>query len=387
MTNAISTVLSGHLQTAIDKIKDLGLTLVEPDAQPMTAILERVSDVGGGKAFVIARTLTTMQAFDALVSEKLRQVNYGDRFDKITDGFNTILEDARRQIAHEEEGRHSLSGFFGSMYAKVTRGDISQQFDEVKAVFKDVTDDAGKTIDTTRAILEAYTEARLALKEGQIAAIDLFDGMTVIHDAAKKALDDANAAVAAAPADMPSAERSKLELARDEKVAALRREDERLNIAKNAKEMLTVSYSVTETVFAKYNQFHQVLQSLYEKCVMFFSIQTPVVTALKGTLTGAAVVGELSRSQTAMEDGISKSLEAIADLGDQALREGVRVANSNGIRVSSVKTLVDSIVAFQQEQYKIAAEARAAATKDADEIAGMVEEGKRKVADFMTSAA
>ena len=391
MTQSIATqtiALTGsRLQKAIDRVKDLGLSLVVPDVQPMTRIIEKIADVDSDKTLVIARTLSAMQSFDVLVTDNLAATNYGDRFNDVTSGFNSIIEDLRKQVTQEENGGPSFGERVGNVYMKLTRGDIADRFSKIETIYKGVIKDSGKTLELQSAILEAYSDARLALKEGEIAAAEIFFRMKEINEAAKATLNDLNARVAAAPADMQAADRGRLELERDEAVIALRKEDDRYEIAKQLSEMLTVSYSVTETVFGKYHQAHKVLERLHQKAVLFFDIQRPVMTAMKATYTGILVVNELSKTQLAMEDGINKSLEGLATLGDSVLREGVRVAHGPGIKASSVAMLVDSVVEFQMFVEEAKAEGRELSTVQVGKMRDKVESGKRMMAEFTARAA
>nr|WP_250808218.1 hypothetical protein [Neorhizobium tomejilense] len=383
----VGTTIGSRLQKAIDRVHDLGLKLTVPDVQPIARVIGRIEDVDPNKITVIARTLTAMQAFDTLVNENLASSSYGERFDAITAGFKSMIGDLNRQINQEEKGGPSFSERFGNVYMKLTRGDVSAQFIAIEGIYKDVIKDSGKTLELQTAILEAYTDARAALKEGEIAAREVFDQMKGILAASKASLDELNRKIEAAPADMPEADRGRLELERDDAANEVRKQDDRYQIAKDMAEMLTVSYSVTETVFGKYYQAHKVLDRLHQKAVLFFDIQRPVLTAMKATYTGIMVVNELSKSQQAMEAGLNDSLENLASLGDTVLREGVRVAHGPGIKASSVRKLVESTVDFLSFVDQATTEGRHLSTVVSADIAEIVEKGKRSSAAFAARAA
>ncbi|MCS4090098.1 cell surface protein [Rhizobium sp. BK176] len=385
--NQIVAITGSRLQKAIDKIKDLNLTLTVPEAQPIAKIIERIEDVDQAKAVVIARTLSTMQAFDDLVSEKLEGSNYSDRFNAVTVGFNSIIEDSTRQVQQEEKGGAGFVDRVGNVYMKLSRGDVADRFKKIDKIYRDVITESGKTLDIQRGILDAYVDARAALKEGEIAASEMFEAIKVQADAAKAKVEEMSAKVEAAPADMSASDRGRLELERDDAVNEARRQDNRYQIAKDLAEMLTVAYSVTETIFGRYNQAHMVLDRLHQKAVIFFDTQRPVMTAMKATFTGLMFVNEMSKTQTAMQDGVNKSLETLATLGGTVLKEGARVAHGPAIRASSVKMLVDATVSFQQEVDVIVRESRDLATVEAATIRKDVEDGKQRVARFVALAA
>jgi hypothetical protein len=378
--------IGSRLQKAIDRVHDLGLKLTVPDVQPIARVIGRIEDIDPTKVTVLARTLTAMQSFDTLVNENLAGTDYGSRFDAITGGFKSMVDDLNRQIAQEEKGGPSVGDRIGNVYMKLTRGDIASQFISIERIFEDVIRDSGKTLELQTGILEAYTDARAALKEGEISAREIYESMKAIHDAAKAKLDDLNGRIASAPSDMPASERGRLELERDDAVNDLRKQDDRYQIAKDISELLTVSYSVTETVFGKYYQAHKVLDRLHQKAVLFFNIQRPVLTAMKATYTGIMVVNELSKSQQAMEAGLNDSLENLASIGDAALREGVRVAHGPGIKASSVQKLVDSTLEFLTFAETAIAEGRQLSTVESAAVAEIVENGKRSAAAFAARA-
>ncbi|MBY3432955.1 hypothetical protein HFN89_02025 [Rhizobium laguerreae] len=385
--NQIVAITGSRLQKAIDKIKDLNLNLVVPEAQPIAKIIERIEDVDQAKAVVIARTLATMQAFDDLVSAKLEGSNYSDRFNAVTVGFNSIIEDSTRQVRQEEQGGAGFGDRVGNAYMKLTRGDVADRFSKIERIYRDVINESGKTLDIQRGILDAYVDARASLKEGEIAAMEMFEAINKQADAAKAKVGEMNAKVAAAPAELSASDRGRLELERDDAVNEARRQDDRYQIAKDLAEMLTVAYSVTETIFGRYNQAHKVLDRLHQKAVIFFDTQRPVMTAMKATYTGLLHVNEMSKTQTAMQDGLNRSLETLASLGDAVLKEGVRVAHGPSIRASSVKMLVDATVSFQEEVDSIVRESRELATVEAASIRKDVEDGKQRVARFVALAA
>jgi hypothetical protein len=379
MTTAIA-VAGSKLQLAIDKIKDLKLVLVEPTEQPIVKIIEKIADIDSDNAFLVARSVTAMQGFDALVSESLQATNYGDRFNGITEAFNGILEYAQRQIAQEEKGGPSVTDRVGNIIIKFTKGDIADRFKGIETLYNSVVSDAGKTVTLQEGILDAYSLARLSLKEAEVAALQIEDKQKVHLAAAEDARAAAQALVDGAAADLPAADKARLELARDEAALARNREDARYQITKDLSEMLTVSYSVTETIFAKYAQAHQVLERLYQRGVVFYNVQRPVMTGMKATFTGILVVNEVTKAQVAMEDSMNRGLEALGQMSTKVLKEGVKAGYGPGIKASSVAVLVDSIVQFQKEFETDKQEARTLATVEVKAIRDKVEDAKRQVA-------
>jgi hypothetical protein len=385
--NQIVAITGSRLQKAIDKIKDLSLTLTIPAVQPIAKVIERIEDVDQAKAVVIARTLAAMQAFDALVSEKLEGSDYSDRFNVVTTGFNSIIQDSTRQVLQEERGGAGFGDRVGNIYMKLTRGDIADRFVKIEEVYREVITESGKTLDLQRGILDAYVDARASLKEGEIAASEIFERIAEQVAVAKAKVEELNGTVQNAPADMAASDRGRLELDRDDAVNEARRQDDRYQIAKDLSEMLVVAYSVTETIFGRYNQAHKVLDRLHQRAVIFFDTQRPVMTAMKATYTGLMHINEMSKTQTAMQDGLNQSLETLASLGNTVLVEGVRVAHGPAIKASSVKMLVDATVSFQEEVGTIVRESRELTTVGVTTMRNDVEDGKQRMARFVAMAA
>lgn len=387
MTQIIAAMTGSRLQKAIDKIKDLNLTLTIPDVTPVATMIERIEDVDRDKAVTIARTLSAMQSFDALVAENLQATDYGNRFSAVSSGFNSIIDDAKRQVDQEEKGGPGMGDRIGNIVMKLTRGNIAERFVKVEDIYKSVIKDSTNTLRFQRAILEAYEDARGALKEGEIAAREIFELIDKTSAVASAKVEELREKVSSAPADMSASDRARLELERDDAVSEARRHEAREQIAKDLAEMLTSAYSVTETIFGRYYQAHTILERLNQKAVIFFDTQRPVMTAMKATYTGLLVVNEMSKTQVAMEEGLSRSLEQLASLGNTVLKEGARVAHGPSIRASSVKQLVDATVDFQLEVGEIIKQSRELATQEAEAIRRDVEAGKNRVAKFVAERA
>jgi len=197
--------------------------------------------------------------------------------------------------------------------------------------------------------------------------------------AAKEALAEAGKSVEAFTGD-DAAERAKLEMARDEKVRALQNEDKRYQIAKDLSDNLTVSYNTSEVVMARLLQTTTAKERVYAQAVSFFGTNEVVLTALSASFTGMFGLHEGTQTIEAMKDGVSKSLEDLADIGGKVQDAAVRAGYGPTIRAESVKKLVDSVVNWQTRSHEIIEEMRKLATQNANEIRDAVEDGKRQLA-------
>jgi hypothetical protein len=81
-----------------------------------------------------------------------------------------------------------------------------------------------------------------------------------------------------------------------------------------------------------------------------------------------------------MEEGVSKSIEVLSEIGDKVQEAAVRAGYGPTIRADAVKKLVDSVVNFQEKSRIIIEEMRKLATANSAEIRDAVEDGKRRLA-------
>jgi hypothetical protein len=79
-----------------------------------------------------------------------------------------------------------------------------------------------------------------------------------------------------------------------------------------------------------------------------------------------------------MKEGVSRSIEVLAELGDKVQEAAVRAGYGPTIRAGAVVKLVDSITTFQEKSFSIIEEMRKLSTKNSEEIRTAVEDGKRR---------
>jgi hypothetical protein len=84
-----------------------------------------------------------------------------------------------------------------------------------------------------------------------------------------------------------------------------------------------------------------------------------------------------------MKEGVSKSIEVLAEIGDKVQEAAVRAGYGPTIRADAVKKLVDSVVNFQEKSRVIIEEMRKLSTQNSAEIRDAVEDGKRRLADLV----
>jgi hypothetical protein len=124
-------------------------------------------------------------------------------------------------------------------------------------------------------------------------------------------------------------------------------------------------------------------ERIYAQAVSFFSTNDTVLTALKASFTGMFGLHESTETVNAMKEGVSKSIEVLAEIGDKVQEAAVRAGYGPTIRADAVKKLVDSVVNFQEKSRVIIEEMRKLSTQNSAEIRDAVEDGKRRLSDLV----
>ncbi len=370
-----------YLDRAMNGLHDLGLVPTDGGKQvePIIALLNQISVLDEGRITAIARTLNQASLFNDVVRKQVEAMEIGRRYEEITNAFNSIRDDAKSMVDQIEDGKLDTFERMGNVWMKVTRGDIATRFDKIKGTYLEVTASTNDQIQREQKILNAYMDFRGALKQSEVLALEVLKTAQGKLDAAKTELAAAMQAVEANTSQEP-ADRARLELARDEKVRALQLEEKRYQIAKDLSDNLTISYNTSEVVMARLLQTTNAKERVYAQAVSFFSTNEVVLTALSASFTGMFGLHEGTQTVEAMKEGVSKSLEVLADIGGKVQEAAVRAGYGPTVRADAVKKLVDSVVNWQTRSHEIIEDMRKQSTQNANEIRDAVEDGKRKLA-------
>jgi hypothetical protein len=306
-------------------------------------------------------------------------MDISNRYENITNAFNSIRDDAKTMVDQIEDGKLDTFERISNVWMKVTRGDIASRFDTIKKDYLDVTASTQDQIQREQRILEAYQDFRGALKQSEILSLEVLKKAEAELNAAKAAVDEAMRSVEGYQGQ-DAAERARLEMARDERVRALQDTEKRYQIAKDLSDNLTVSYNTSEVVMARLLQTTNAKERVYAQAVSFFSTNETVLTALTASFTGMFGLHESTQTVEAMKEGVSQSLEVLADIGGKVQEAAVRAGYGPTIRADAVKKLVESVVNFQTRSREIIDEMRVQSTANAKEIREAVESGKRRLA-------
>jgi hypothetical protein len=374
-----------YLDKAASALRGMGLMPDTVEPAPVNALLEKISNLDRDKIAIIARTLGQAEVFNEVVRRETAEMEIGNRYQQITEGFNSIRDDAKRLVDQIGDGKLDIFERGTNIWMKVVRGDIADRFENIRNIYLSVTRETKNQIEREGTILEAYRDYRGALKHAEIMAFEVLEKAKEKLESARRALDEASAKVGGFAGSDP-AERAKLELERDAQLRRTQDEEKRYQIAKDLSDNLTISYNTSEVIMARLMQFTSAKERVYQQAVSFFSTNDSVLTALKASFTGMFGLDESTKTLDAMKEGMSKSLEALSQVGEKIQEAAIRSGYGPTIRADAVKMLVDSVVNFQERSAEIIAEMRKLSTENSAEIRNAVEEGKRRVARLVAAA-
>jgi len=370
-----------YLDKAVNAIRDLGIWPEQQAEQPITALLAQITDLDETRVILIGRTLSQASTFNEVVREQVAAMKIGERYEDITKGFDSIRDDAKGMVDQLADNKIDLFERASNVWMKVSRGDIATRFNKIRDTYLEVTRDTKDQVDREYRILEAYRDFRGALKQSEVMALEVLQvaesRLAEKKDALQSSADTLSAFSGTSPAD-----RARLEMARDERLRDMQNEERRYQIAKDLSDNLTISYNTSEVVMARLMQTTSAKERVYQQAISFFSTNETVLTALSASFTGMFGLHESTETLNAMKEGMSRSLETLAEIGDRVGEEAIRAGYGPTVRADAVKKLVDSVVNFQDKSRSIINEMRVLSTKNSAEIRDAVEDGKRRLAQL-----
>src|SRR5262247_2723241 len=162
-----------YLDKASTALRDMGLMPAKIEPAPINALLEQISDLDQDKIALIARTLGQSEVFNEVVREQTAKMEIGERYQAITNGFNSIRDDSKRLVDQVADGKLDVFERGTNMWMKISRGDIADRFDKIRKVYLSVTKETKNQIEREGKILEAYRDYRGALKHAEVMALEV----------------------------------------------------------------------------------------------------------------------------------------------------------------------------------------------------------------------
>lgn len=386
MTEAKGSTPLQYLDRAAVALRDMGLMPETQADAPINALLEQISDLSPDKIAVITRTLGQASTFNEIVRTQIAAMTIGERYEAITEAFNSIRDDAKAMVDQLADGKISMMEGLANKWRDMRRGTISERFDDIRKTYLEVAKDTKEQIQREQTILNAYRDYRGALKQAEVLALEVLNTATARLNTAKAALEAATAEVSGFTGEDLAA-KARLELARDERMREMQDEEKRYQVAKDISDNLTIGYNTSEVIMARLMQTTNAKERVYAQSVSFFSTNESVLTALNASFTGLQGLHESTETLNAMKDGVNKSLETLAEIGDAVQEAALKAGYGPTVQAASVKKLVDSVVNFQINSRAIINEMREMSTKNSEEIRIAVEDGKRRLAKLAAGEA
>lgn len=381
MSNKSSALV--YLDKAVGRLKEFNLFSTASDPVPVISLINKINGVDPDKAILIARVLQQAGFFNEVVRENIDSQTMSDRYAQITKAFDSIREDAKNMVTQLDDGKISFSEKAANYWMTVSRGTISDRFAKIKATYEIVTKDSLVQIEKETAILDAYKDFRVALKEAEILCLEVLSLAQAKWDASVAHMEAVRQEIAGLSSEVSAADKARKELELDLAIRKAKEDEGVFQIAKDLADNMKVSYHTGEVVMARLEQTSNVKQRVYQQSVAFFSTNETVLSALNASFTSLAGLHESTETLKAMKSGINKSLEDLGSLGNKIQMEGLKEGYGPTIAAQSVQKLVDAVVSFQEESIKTVAEMRQLSTDNAKSIETAVREGQDKFAQLM----
>ncbi len=368
-----------YLDKALTVIQKYGIQRQDTAESGLANLLQGVVHVDEPKVLAIAQTVGYIGTFSQLVRDNVESMNVAERYNQITEMFNSIREDSKKLVGQLEDGKVDYKEKAQNLWMRLSRGSTHSRFEKIRGLFNDVSEDTEEQLDKEEAILEAYINFRFALKESETLAYDVLSTQ-------EQKLKSANEKMQSADKNLEDysgsddAQSSRLQMDRDLAVEDHRREDATYQLIKDVAEDLKNGYNIGETLIAKLQQTHGVKQRVFQRSISFFTTNEHVFTTLDATYTSQRGLHEQTQTLEGMKEGINKGIEDVAELGRNLETAALKAGYGSTYNPSSIQKLVDAIVQYQTESQQMISDLRKESTQSVEEIEKLVDEGKRKVA-------
>lgn len=336
----------------------IGVT-VEVDSKAQAATLSQIrelEELGPEETAHLVDVVQSMNAFDQLVSDNLRQMNVGERHNEIAENFESIIKDLERKIrgasGESNVGRKWVDKIQDKLIAW-KRGDIKERFEKIKVAYESVYADSDQQIVHEIAILDAYRDYREALRDSMYIAESLKLKATEARDQAGERLKDVKEKMEALPEDATLMEQGPVQIEMDEAQRAFEQLDRRQDIAASLHEKLTISYTVSEAVMTRYAETTKIRENVQRQSSIFYTTNNGVMNVLKATILQLEGTVESAESLAVMKEKSTKMLKKITDNSSALSRVAQRateVAYEASITPEQLRDLYKKTVDFKLEQ-------------------------------------
>lgn len=205
-----------YLDKAVLAVKSLGIGMDSKEDSPIVALLQKTSLIDADAALGLAKVLREASMFNDMVRTQIAGMEISNRYEVITDSFNSIKEDCQTLVLQASDGKMDFKEKIQHHWMNMSRGSVPSRFEKVRDVYMEVSNDLNEQIVREQTILSAYKDYRVAMKEGQIIALGMLKSATTKLDTLRVNVSNANDDLAKSVGD--DILKAQLELTRDHKV-------------------------------------------------------------------------------------------------------------------------------------------------------------------------
>jgi hypothetical protein len=380
-----------HVTKAMACLQEAGLRLDKTTTadNPLVTIMSELAPLGESDVVAIARTMAHMENFNDMIRKRAAELDtrVGSRFEDIAESFSSIREDSANMVKRAEKGRLSLMDRASVAVMNMRRGSIPERFQKIADTATEVFKDTENQLRLERGMTDAYKLMRMGVAEARMLAKGLRDKARDQLSEARDLMARAQAVVDKAVEDKDFDAQPEAEMHRDRALNVVQACDHRFQTAEDIYNGLTVAYAAGEAVIARLTQTTDAKERVMRQAVSFFSTNKSTLTVLGVSLTGLAGLNEITRSMRAMKAGTKESIEALANIGTQIQEAALREGYGATIEVEAVRTLMDSVIAYQERSHEIIKEMRTVAAANAEALSAEVEKGKSKLIELVNRQA
>ena len=341
--------------------------------------------LGREEAQAILEVLASVDAFDDVVREQVKEMRVAERYELVRNNFKTILDDAETQVNQvTEDGKLSVWNKIQNRFVEFRRGTIQARFQELRNTCEQVFSDVGDQIKREMTILEAYAEFRVALKEGGMVAEGLRRKAEERKNNYAQALGDAQSKVdeaREAGADVLAV--GHLELARDQARRDFEVEDRRFQTSLDMQEQLMIAYATAEAIMTKMAQTTQVKDAQHRKSTTFYTANSGTLTALTMAFTSIKGLHESTATQNAMQEGMNEALRRLPGLGTEVQTRALQAAYGSTVDVQALRALFESAAEWAAKESDMITDLRKTSSENNNQVKKVIEEGQRKMAEVL----
>lgn len=349
--------------------------------------IEELAVYGEQEAGQLRDVVESIDAFDQLVADNLNSMNVGERYNDIRQNFESIIKDLERKLKGAESEKVTPKWFERLQNSLSTwrRGSINDRYNKIKVISNAVFADTETQINHEKAIIDAYSNYREALRDSTTIALLIKEKVTADRDELKAELTKClEALTAAQEAGSDTLTIAALQQQFDEVKKDYDYADRRQEIASSLEQKLTTTYGISEAIMTRYTQTSEVRERLQREAALHYSVNAGVMTTLMATYHQLESMNENTQSLMEMQDQTKRALETLTRHGGTAnkvVQKAQEVTMRTVYNAEDIRKLYASTIEFRLSQERDYARLRKERDAAFVEVKKAIQEGQRKMSE------